>query len=88
MRVHHPTAEQFRATLDGRLAQAQQAGYDHVEVKSGDLHRELGDYPGSDHRMPVCCGVMRAAMRPGDQIISEPPSGQGATLIIRYKLPR
>lgn len=88
MPAPNTTAEQFRAALDKRLAQAQRAGYNHVEIKSGNLHREVGGYPGSDHRMPVCCGVMRAAMRAVDKVISEPPRGQGATLIIDYKLPR
>ena len=83
-----PTAEDFRAELRRRLDRAQRAGHPHVDIKSGDLHRELGGYPGPRHRMPVCCYVMRAAMCAGDEIISGPPSGNGATLIIRYRLPR
>jgi hypothetical protein len=38
--------------------------------------------------MPVCCAVMHAARRPGDEILSSPPSGRGASLLIRYRLPR
>lgn len=43
-----------------------------------------------NHRMPVCCRVMRAAVAPdaGDVILGEPPSGQGASLTVRYVLPR
>jgi hypothetical protein len=32
--------------------------------------------------------VMKRNMKPGDQILQQPPSGAGATLIIRFKLPR
>lgn len=36
------------------------------------------------HRMPVCCEAMRRAMRPADKVVGEPPSGFGASLVIRY----
>jgi hypothetical protein len=40
--------------------------------------------------MPVCCDVMCAAMSEshGDRIESAPPKGKGASLAIRYVLPR
>jgi len=38
--------------------------------------------------MPACCAVTRAARRAGDGTLDAPPSGQGASLRIRYKLPR
>lgn len=61
-----------------------------AEIKAGELHRRVGDYPGPSHRMPMCCGVMRDALAPdfGDVMLEEPPSGQGASLTIRYALPR
>jgi len=60
----------------------------YVDVISGGLHRRLGHYPGPDHRMPICCNVMKQCMQSGDFIISQPPKGQGASLTIRYQLPR
>jgi 5-methylcytosine-specific restriction protein A len=50
----------------------------------------LGGYPGRDHRVPICCKVMKSAMARdyGDMPLQEPPSGQGASLTIRYVLPR
>jgi len=60
----------------------------YIDVKSGDLHSAVGSYPGVNHRMPVCCGVMRSAMKPGDEVLYAPPKGNGASLLIRYKLPR
>jgi hypothetical protein len=83
-----PTAQDFEDALQEILHVAQNKGEDHVVVTSGDLHRRVGGYPGRNHRMPVCCGVLRRMMQRGDEILSEPPSGQGATLTIRYNLSR
>ena len=83
-----PTSQDFQKELDGIFASAQQKNKPYVDLKSGDLHRRVGGYPKRNHRMPVCCGVMKRNMKPEDQILQQPPSGQGATLIIRYNLPR
>ena len=85
-----PTAEEFRDKLYRFFNEAFREGQEGVEVNAGELHRRVGDYPGPNHRMPVCCEVMRAAYAPdgGDIIVDEPPSGQGASLTIRYVLPR
>lgn len=68
-------AQVFEAALATRLAQAQAAGRASLTVKSGDLHRDVGGYPGTNHRMPVCCQVMRAAMLAKDRIVEAPPKG-------------
>ena len=83
-----PTAQDFQKELDSIFASATKQGKPYIDVRSGDLHRRVGGYPGHNHRMPVCCEVMRRNMKPGDQILQEPPSGQGATLLIHYKLHR
>lgn len=83
-----PTSQDFQTELDKVFQVAQGNGKSFVDVTSGDLHRQVGDYPSGNHRMPLCCAVMRQNMREGDSVISEPPSGEGATLTIRYKLPR
>lgn len=59
-----------------------------VDVTSGDLHRLVGGYPGKHHNLPTCCNVMTSAMQSGDTILAKPPKGRGATLTIRYVLPR
>lgn len=82
------SAVDFRAALEARLAAAAKAGRPFVDVRSGDLHREVGAYPGHQHRMPTCCSAMRSAMRAGDTEVAAPPKGNGATLTIRYRLPR
>jgi hypothetical protein len=83
-----PSAVDFRTELRAQLGSAASLGWRHVEVNSGELHRIVGGYPGSDHRMPICCSVMEAEMRGGDEIVTAPPKGKGASLTIRYKLPR
>jgi hypothetical protein len=83
-----PTAEDFSRELSRQLIRAENRGAGHIEINSGELHRVVGGYPGPDHRMPTCCEVMRRSLRPGDEAISEPSGGNGASLTIRYKLPR
>jgi hypothetical protein len=40
--------------------------------------------------MPLCCTVMKAAIDEdaGDKILKQPERGQGASLTVRYVLPR
>lgn len=85
-----PTAEEFKNELHRMMLEATSAGEESVEVNAGHLHRRVGGYPGRNHRMPVCCQVMRAALAPdaGDVILQEPAGGQGASLTVRYVLPR
>ena len=63
-------------------------GKKEIEVHAGELHREVGVYPGKDYRMPVCCVLMLKEMRQGDLILSQPPKAKWANLTILYKLPR
>ena len=81
-------SEDFRRELHKLLDDAKERGKTTIVVTSGDLHRAVGGYPGPNHRMPVCCGVMREEMREGDRIVEAPPKGNGATLRIEYHLPR
>ncbi len=82
------TEDDFLPPIRRLMREAQEASRPFVDIKSGDVHKDAGDYPGPDHRMPVCCRVMKNEMRSGDRILYSPPSGQGATLEIRYMLPR
>lgn len=83
-----PTADDFRSALRGRFDRATEEGKTSVEVRSGHLHEEVGGYPGSNHRMRNCCRVMRSEMTEGDVEVDAPPKGDGASVVIRYKLPR
>ena len=79
-----PSKSDFEESLKSLLSEARAEGESHIDVVAGLLHRMVGGYPGRDHRMPVCCDVMREAMAPGDEVISSPPKGKGASLTIRY----
>lgn len=81
-----PNAKTFRKELARILETAEGLGLSAVELRAGGLHRRVGGYPGADHRMPVCCSVMRDAMRTGDAVVAEPEKGAGASLTIRYSL--
>jgi len=83
------TAEDFRDELYRIMDEAVREGSRYVDVNAGEIHRGMGGYPGPDHRVPVCCKVMQDAMAPdyGDKVLQKPPSGQGASLTIRYVLP-
>ena len=85
-----PNEQDFRDRLAMEFRKAEANGESFVEIKSGDLHghRKVGGYPSRNHRMPACCSVMRTEMQRGDKVVQEPPKGQGATLVIRYRLPR
>lgn len=83
--VGRPDAEAFRRALNTVFATSLGS---YVDVTSGVLHRAIGGYPGAHHAMPTCCVVMLAAVHDGDEILSMPPKGRGATLTIRYKLLR
>lgn len=83
-----PTTEDFRRALEEEFRQAASLGRTFVEVSAGSLHRKVGHYPGRNHRMPAACDVMYGEVRDGDEILSRPPKGKGATLAIRYRLPR
>ena len=84
-----PTTLDFQRQLKGLLDQASQDGLPFIELEARQLHRLVGDYPnGGNHRMPICCKVMRSAMRREDTIIHQPPKRDGASLTIKYMLPR
>jgi hypothetical protein len=83
-----PTADDFRKELLAQIARGNRRGAPHVEINSGELHRAVGGYPRPNHRMAVCCEVMERERKIGDEIISAPERGKGASLTIRYMLPR
>lgn len=81
-------SDAFRRELRVRWTRAQELGAPYIDINAGQLHRCVGGYPGPDHRMPVCCAVLRSEMVAGDRVVQEPPKRQGASLTIRYQLPR
>ena len=81
--------QHFLAKLNQIFAAKTNAGEKEVTITSGELHRLLGGYPGTNHRMPICCAAMREIFDESkDTVLHSPESGIGATLTIRYALPR
>jgi 5-methylcytosine-specific restriction protein A len=78
----------FHTPLQEIFFSGEKRGLSKIAVNAGDLHRQVGGYPGHNHRMPMCCAAMRSAMRNGDKIIQSPPKGDGASFTIEYQLPR
>ena len=83
-----PSTTDFENELREIFAFAEGKNLLSITVKAGNLHSLLGHYPGPNHRMPVCCKVMRAAMQRNDKVVAEPPKGAGANLDIQYFFPR
>jgi len=83
-----PKSQDFQTYLESLLKRAENNGESFFIIESGDLHRQVGGYPGPNHRMPICCEVMYSMMQQGDQILYAPPKGRGASLKIQYQIPR
>ena len=83
-----PNATEFQALIDRLLSAAEELGFVAVEISAGNLHRKIGGYPGTNHRMPMCCAAMQKTMTQQDSIVAAPTKGVGASLTVRYKLPR
>ena len=83
-----PDREGFETALHDILARADEQERQSVEVNAGELHRQLGGYPGPAHQLALCCAVMRQAMRPGDGVTHQGADAADAALTIRFAMPR
>jgi hypothetical protein len=81
-----PTAWDFRNKLLAILNGAKHSGKSYVDLESGNLYAQTGGDPNSKPRMLMCRDIMTRMMRPGDLILNETRSGDGATILIRYSL--
>ena len=78
----------FQNVIRREFAVAAADGLTQLDIRSDLLHIKVVVYPRPGHSMPTCCNVMYAEMQPGDEVRAAPPKGKGATLVIRYRLPR
>ena len=94
-----PGVEEFRNAIREKIREAAAAGLEYVEIRSGDLHDELG----AEARHPACCQAMRSLHGPGDLILGLPRDRKvnhdgltfdqqrngnrhcGANLVVRYR---
>ncbi len=84
-----PEKADFEKALADWFIEAEKEENIFVDIRADDLHARVGDYPGPFHRMATCCEVMYENYRPAvDKILQFPPKGKGASMEIRYALPR
>jgi 5-methylcytosine-specific restriction protein A len=84
-----PEKADFEKALNEWFLEAEKAENQFVDIRADDLHARIGDYPGPFHRMATCCEVMYEHYKPEvDRILQFPPKGKGASMEIRYALPR
>ena len=76
----------FQRCLDIILKIARNDNLSSVVVESGELHKLVGGYSGQDHRMLVCCDVMRKTMQESNNELPNSLKKDGATFQIRYNL--
>jgi hypothetical protein len=88
LREARETSRAFHDALDRLFAAALASGQSTARVHAGELHRQVGGYPSANHRMPVCCAVIKRRMGEADAVLVSPPKGAGANLTIEYRLPR
>jgi hypothetical protein len=80
--------KQFIEGLQELFSKEEKMGKKEITVNAGNLHRLIGGYPSKNHRIPVCCSVMRQEMKDGDTLLKNNLKKDGASLTIIYKLPR
>ena len=84
-----PQKADFEKVLNAWFREAELEENPFVDIRADDLHARVGDYPGPFHRMATCCEVMYEHYLPSvDKILQFPPKGKGASMEIRYALPR
>jgi hypothetical protein len=84
-----PTRADFDAHLGTIIEAGRAEGRAFVDVTARALHDAVGGYPAlrGQHRMPQACAAMQAmAKTMPSEVLYSPPSGQGASLSIRYFL--
>jgi 5-methylcytosine-specific restriction protein A len=75
----------FRKELLAQISRAANQGRPHVEINAGELHRIVSR---DENRHAMACRAMRELQLPTDEIVFAPPSGDGASFTLQYKLPR
>ena len=83
-----PATSDFQQELENLFSRALEDRRTSIKVNAGELHRTVGGYPRSNHRMHLCCKAMYREMQEGDLLLHAPAKGEGASLTILYQLPR
>ncbi|MDU9375465.1 hypothetical protein McpSp1_00390 [Methanocorpusculaceae archaeon Sp1] len=78
------TAADFYHAMYRRFDAAAEEGEPALEITAGDLHKSLK----AANRLSLCCNCLYDMQNIGDVILQAPSGGVGASLLIRYALPR
>ena len=81
-----PNRQDFERCLNIILDIARSNNLSSIIIEAKQLHKIVGEYPGPNHRMPVCCSVMRATMSESNEELPNKLKKDGASLKIRYHL--
>jgi len=76
-----------RNELQNIMNWAKQKGIIEVTINAGKLGEALGLYDSNKNNVKSVCDAMKSMMKEGDKIVDEPPSGEGASVTIKYKVP-
>ena len=74
------TTEDIRQYIENILQKAKLQGKDHIDLVSGDIHKQLG----LKNSYPQVCNAMYKKMIPGDEVLHTTSSGYSSTIKIRY----
>jgi hypothetical protein len=83
-----PNREAIQRALDEIFRQAEKQRKISVRVSSIDLHLRVGGYPRVNHRLNLCCQVMRDNLNGGGKIIGQTLDPDSGWLEIVYDIPR
>lgn len=83
-----PTKDEFARVLRRMLCIEEASGSSWFAVKVSDLDLEVGGFPESDYRLPLCRDVMVEEMWSDDEVLSASQTGEEISLCINYRLPR
>ena len=79
--------ETIREKLDEIFEFANKNNLSGVIIRAGELHKLVNPLYKYEKRFRMCCVIMREYMKPGDEILYEPPSGESSAVEIFYKPP-
>lgn len=74
------STNQIRAYIEKILNEAKEAGFDYIDIISGDIHKRMN----LKNKMPSVCSAMYQLVKEKDVILHKTPSGKSSTIKIRY----
>ncbi len=90
--MHESYADKIRRKINEKFLEAEINQLPFVIIRSGDFYKQnqkdLNLPPNPNHQMHNLCRIMCSLITDEDEVLDHPPSYQGTTLTIKYKIPR